>query len=201
MWGHTLFTNEILRDVKQAIHFNVKVRQLKIPIPHNFWQDNDDIFVCGHWVNNNYGKLVTATTGKSIMSLICWQDFNLPWACWQTCCTPLHCLDPKTRQAWELRMEKSAEKWGSGGRRRPLVGVRGRSWSFVTKIRRKNCIKQPCIFQFCQFLTWCKTITFWFERTVLFLGRTFFFSSGNQRPIPMPDTRGAAAQVLRAWNC
>ena len=34
------------------------------------------------------------------------------------------------------------------------------SWRFSTKIRRKNCIKQPCIFQFCQFLTWCKTITF-----------------------------------------
>ena len=54
-------------------------------------------------------------------------------------------------QAWELRMEKSAEKWGSGGKA---------PWSFLTKIRRKNCIKQPCIFQFCQFLTWCKTITF-----------------------------------------
>ena len=76
-------------------------------------------------------------------------------------------------QAWELRMEKSAEKWGSGGCRRPLVGVRGRSWSFLTKIRRKNCIKQPCIFQF---LTWCKTITFWFERTVLCFGAdTFLF--------------------------
>ena len=34
------------------------------------------------------------------------------------------------------------------------------SWSFLTKTRRKNCIKQPCIFQFCQFLTRCKTITF-----------------------------------------
>ena len=30
----------------------------------------------------------------------------------------------------------------------------------LTRIRRKNCIKQPCIFQFCQFLTWCKTTTF-----------------------------------------
>ena len=27
------------------------------------------------------------------------------------------------KQAWELRMDKSAEKWGSGGRRRPPVGV------------------------------------------------------------------------------
>ena len=26
-------------------------------------------------------------------------------------------------QAWEFRMEKSAEKWGTGGRRRPPVGV------------------------------------------------------------------------------
>ena len=34
------------------------------------------------------------------------------------------------------------------------------NWSFLTKLRRKNCLKQPCIFQFCQFLTWCKTITF-----------------------------------------
>ena len=30
-------------------------------------------------------------------------------------------------QAWEFRMEKSAEKWGSGGRRRPPVGVKGQS--------------------------------------------------------------------------
>ena len=30
-------------------------------------------------------------------------------------------------QAWELRMEKSAEKWGAGGRRRLPVGVRGQS--------------------------------------------------------------------------
>ena len=29
------------------------------------------------------------------------------------------------RQAWEFRMEKSAEKWGPGGRRRPPVGVQG----------------------------------------------------------------------------
>ena len=28
-------------------------------------------------------------------------------------------------QAWELRMEKSAGKWGPGGRRRPPVGVQG----------------------------------------------------------------------------
>ena len=41
-------------------------------------------------------------------------------------------------------------RWGSGGEA---------AWSFLRKIRRKNCIKQPCIFQFCQFLTWCKTIT------------------------------------------
>ena len=34
------------------------------------------------------------------------------------------------------------------------------SWSFLTRIRCKNRIKQPCIFQFCQFLTRCKTITF-----------------------------------------
>ena len=27
------------------------------------------------------------------------------------------------KQAWQLRMEKSAEKWGPGGRRRPSVGV------------------------------------------------------------------------------
>ena len=71
-------------------------------------------------------------------------------------------------QAWELRMEKSAEKWGlqkapSGGSRgqRPRWRSGGEApWSFLTKIRRQNCIKQPCIFQFCQFLTWCKTITF-----------------------------------------
>ena len=90
-------------------------------------------------------------------------------------------------QAWELRMEKSAEKWGSGGRRRLLV--RGRSWSFLTKIRRKNCIKQPCIFQFCQFSTWCKTITFWFERTVLCFGADIFLfqrKSADPQPIPMP---------------
>ena len=30
-----------------------------------------------------------------------------------------------TNQAWELRMEKSAEKWGPGCRRRPPVGVQG----------------------------------------------------------------------------
>ena len=29
-------------------------------------------------------------------------------------------------QAWKLTMEKSAEKWGPGGRRRPPVGVQGR---------------------------------------------------------------------------
>ena len=59
-------------------------------------------------------------------------------------------------QAWELRMEKSAEKWEPGGRRRPPVGVQGGSplkLKLLTKIRHKNCIKQPCIFQFCQFLT------------------------------------------------
>ena len=28
-------------------------------------------------------------------------------------------------QAWELKMEKSAEKWGPGGRRMPPVGVQG----------------------------------------------------------------------------
>ena len=28
-------------------------------------------------------------------------------------------------QTWESRMEKSAEKWGPGGRRRPPVGVQG----------------------------------------------------------------------------
>ena len=77
-------------------------------------------------------------------------------------------------QAWELRMEKSAEKWGSRGRRRLLVGVRERRWSFLTKIRRKNCITQPCIFEFCQFITWCKTITFWFERTVWCFGVDIF---------------------------
>ena len=31
----------------------------------------------------------------------------------------------KGYQAWELRMEKSVEKWGPGGRRRPPVGVQG----------------------------------------------------------------------------
>ena len=39
--------------------------------------------------------------------------------CKGSCC---NCQGP---QAWELRMEKSAEKWGSEGRRRPLVGVQG----------------------------------------------------------------------------
>ena len=77
-------------------------------------------------------------------------------------------------------MEKSPEKWGPGGL----------SWSFLTEIRHKNCIKQPCIFQFCQFLTWCKTITFQFERTILFFGADIFFQrkSADPRPIPMPDT-------------
>ena len=64
------------------------------------------------------------------------------------------------------------------------------AWSFSTKIRRKNCIKQPCIFQFCQFLTWCKTITFSFERTFFGWGgrgggaHTFFSPNGN------PQIRG-----------
>ena len=60
------------------------------------------------------------------------------------------------------------------------VSWKAGAWSFLTKIRRKNCIKQPCIFQFCQFWTWCKTITFKFERTFYFLGWTFFFN-GNPR--------------------
>ena len=93
-------------------------------------------------------------------------------------------------------MEKSAEKWGSGGRRRPLVGVRGWSWSFLTKIRRKNRIKQPCIFQFCQFLTWCKTITFWFERTILCFGvDTFLFQRKSADPQPIPTPVGGEAHA------
>ena len=57
--------------------------------------------------------------------------------------------------SWKVGGLGAAEgsQWGSGGKA-PW------SWSFLTKIRRKTCIKQPCIFQLCQFLTWCKTITF-----------------------------------------
>ena len=83
---------------------------------------------------------------------------------------------------WGFRGQRP--RWGSGGE-----APWSWSWSFLTKIRRKNCIRQPCIFQFCQFLTWCKTITFLFERTVLFWGADIFFSqrkSADPRPIPMP---------------
>ena len=55
--------------------------------------------------------------------------------------------------AWGLQ-------WGSRGQRpRWGSGVEA-PWNFLTKIRRKNCINQPGIFQFCQFWTWCKIITF-----------------------------------------
>ena len=53
----------------------------------------------------------------------------------------LHWLQVKARiqykQAWELRMEKSAEKWGPEDRRRPPVGVRGRS-PLKLKLFNKN---------------------------------------------------------------
>ena len=62
-------------------------------------------------------------------------------------------------------MEKSAEKWGPGSRRRLPVGGPGGNAPDGGKgamplevfNKNKNCIKQPCIFQF---LTSCKTITF-----------------------------------------
>ena len=84
-----------------------------------------------------------------------WNDINykhgFAWKTWLKC-LPLMSYT-KVFQTWELRMEKSAEKWGPGGRW-------SLSRSFLTEIRCKNCTKQPCIFQFCQFLTWCKSITF-----------------------------------------
>ena len=80
--------------------------------------------------------------------------------------TPFENVPCKNEQAWELRMEKSAEKWGPGAAEGPQWGVQGQrpqwgvrgggvpwSWNFLTKIRCKNCIKQPCIFQFLTWLT------------------------------------------------
>ena len=89
-----------------------------------------------------------------------------------------------------IKNGKASWKVGVWGPQKALSGGQGVKLNFLTKIKRKNCIKQPCIFQFCQFLTWCKTITFWFERTVLCFGADIFLfqrKSADLLPIPMPD--------------
>ena len=59
---------------------------------------------------------------------------------WDTlaCCWDIEQVTTNQHQAWELRMEKSAEKWGPGASGGGSGGFAPWSWSFLTKIRCKK---------------------------------------------------------------